>query len=826
MFNHYLATSLRHFRQHKLTTTINVVCLAIGLTCFFSAHWLVSSSRSADTYFPNADRIFVITQKASALGSGAGVERPVTGWIAASYLKTDFPELETIARASDGNESGEDEMPVAAGDAKAFMHIRYADPEFLDVFALPFLAGDAKNALRQPHSAIVTEDTAKRLFGGKTQAMRRTVLIQNRYEVVITGVIAKIKSPSHMDSDSQYRFDLLVSMDVYEARAQDDARRQMALREWAFSDVLTYVVLPRGGSLTPAMLKARLVAFGDRHVPAQATSRIEFGATPVSGINMNQTIGTDKAGISMKGLLYVLGALVLMISCLNYANLATAQAATHIKEVGLRRVVGASRSQLMTQHLFESGLQSLAGLLVAAIVISVALTILQPSGLGFVVGRMLSSFAFWILLIAVWGVVTVSAGAYPAFVLSHALPIQAVRAGHAKSGSRFLSSLLVGSQFVGASFLLTAVLVMTKQNAALTRSAFEGMTDPVVILRNNIKDAGVDFDVLRAELSRQPHVVSVTGSAIAPWSAGVALATIAMTSDPAVRSWPVNNYVINHDFFSTLGLKLLAGRAFDHEHANDVTNPEGDTTSTHNIVIDRVAAEQWGWPLAQDAVGKTIYTSSGNSAPATPLQIVGVVEPKMLTLGGNASSLYTLSPQRAFIPSVRISKSDVPAALAEIDAVWNKLAPNVPMKRQFADEVWNSLYRYIVMLTSGFAAIAALAIANSLLGMIGVSMLTIGRRTREIGVRKTLGASVTRILAMLLQDASKPVVIGNLIAWPLAFLAMQVYLNLFAYRTALSPLPFVLTLVVTVFIAWLAVVVQATKAARTNPAMVLRHDWE
>jgi putative ABC transport system permease protein len=823
MLKHYLITALRHFRQHKVTTGINVVCLAIGLTCFLAAHWLVSSSRSADTYFQNADRIFVITQKMSALGSGAGLERPVTGWIAASYLKTEFPELEAIARASDGTEGGEDEIPVTAGDAKAFIHIRYADPEFLDVFALPFLEGDAKKAMRQPRSAVITEETATRLFGGKLQAMGRTVLIQNRYEAVVTGVIAAIKSPSHMDTSSRYRFDLLVSMDVYEARAQDDARRQTALRDWAFSDVLTYVVLPRGGSLNLEMLKARLVAFGDRHAPQQTTSKIEFGAMPISGITMDQTIGTDKAGISMKGFLYVLGALVLMISCLNYANLATAQAATHIKEVGLRRVVGASRGQLMTQHLFESGLQSLGALLVAALAIAAGLAVFQQNGIGFILGTVLGSMSFWIVLIILWCTVTLAAGAYPAFVLSHIRPIQAVRAGQAKGGSRFLTSLLVGSQFVGASFLLTAVFVMSNQNIALTRSAFEGMTDPVVILRNNIKDAGVDFELLRTELSRQPHVVSVTGSATAPWSAGMSAAAIATSADKMAQSWPVNNYVVNHDFFATLGLNLLAGRTFDRSHANDVTNTQNDASSTtHNVIIDRAAAEQWGWQLPQEAIDKTIFMHAGNDGPAQPMQVVGVVENKTLTLSGNPSSIYVLSPQRAFIPSIRISKADVPAALAEIDAVWNKLAPKVPMKRQFADEVWNSLYQYLGMLTTGFAAIASLAIANSLLGLIGVSMLTIGRRTREIGVRKTLGASVTRILAMLLKDSSKPVVIGNLIAWPLAFLAMQVYLSLFAHRTKLSPLPFMISLVITVFVAWLAVVIQASKAARLNPAKVLR----
>jgi putative ABC transport system permease protein len=573
------------------------------------------------------------------------------------------------------------------------------------------------------------------------------------------------------------------------------------------------------------MLKARLAAFGDRHVPTQASSRTEFGITPISGLLMDTAFGSDNAEISIMGLLYVLGALVMFISCLNYANLATAQAATRSKEVGMRRVVGASRAQLMTQHLFESGLQSLIALLVAALVIAAGLAALQPNGMEFILINVLTSFKFWLVLISVWCIATLAAGAYPAFVLSHIRPIQAMRAGQAKGGSRFLSSFLVGSQFVGASFLLTAVLVMSKQNAALTRSAFDGLNDPIVVVRNNIKDADVDFELLRTELARQPHVVSVTGSAVAPWSSGVSVATIATSPDSVAHSWQVNNYLVNHDFFSTLALKLLAGRAFDRSHANDVTNARSNTPEvTHNVIVNRAVAEQYGWLLPQDAIGQTIYMPAGANSAATPLLIIGVVENKTLTLTGSPASIYVLSPERAFIPTIRIAKSDVPAAIAEIDAVWNKLAPNVPMKRQFADEVWNDVYRYIELMTTGFAAIAALAIANSLLGLVGVSMLTIGRRTREIGVRKTLGASVTRILAMLVSDASKPVVIGNLIAWPLAFLAMQAYLSQFANRAALSPIPFIASLTITVLIAWLAVVVQATKAARMNPATVLRNE--
>jgi putative ABC transport system permease protein len=818
MLKHYLLTAFRHFVRHKVTTVINIGCLAIGLVCFLAAHWAVTLSRSADSYFSNADRIYVLTQKSA---SGVSMERPITAWIAAEYLKADMPELEAVARATDGIESGEDETPVAAGEAKAFVHIRYADPQYLDVFSLPFVAGDAKNALRPPHSAVLTEKAATQLFGDKGRALGRTLLIRNRYEVVVTGVIGPIKSPSHMEAGAQYQFDVLASMDVYEARAEDDDRRKAALREWSFTDVLTFVVLPKNGAVTAQSLVERLQSFVGRHVPHSSTP-LTFSARPIAGLTMDTSLAGEGSGVSIMALLYILGGLVLLIACLNYANLATSQALSRAKEMGMRRAVGASRGQVMAQQFIECGLQSSVALCVAAVVMAVVLAILHTPGTGLILDAMAKSAGFWSFALALYCAVTLTSGAYPALVLSRVQPIHAIRSGVSVNKSHGISAVLVAAQFTSASFLLTALLVMTEQNDALVRSAFDGMNDPIVILRNNVKDAGIDFDVLRSELLRQPHIKSVTGSAIAPWSTGVAGATVSASPDQASRKWFVYNRLVNDDFFATLGLELLAGRTFDRTKGNDDSNT--DTRTARNVVIDRVLAEQLGFTKPAQAIGKSFYRTGNDNSAAIPLRIVGVVKTRTLTPAGSTSSLYVLNPQQALIPSIRIAKNDVPAALAEIDSVWARLAPNVPMKRQFGDEVWDGFYDYVRAITKTFAALAALAFVNAALGLLGISIHAISRRTREIGVRKTLGASVARISALLLKSASKPVIIGNLIACPLAFLAMRSYLTLFTYRVSLSLYPFALSLLITVAIAWVAVGGQAFRAARVRPARVLRYE--
>jgi putative ABC transport system permease protein len=820
MFNHYLTTALRHFRQHRLTTAINIVCLTGGLVCFLAVHWWITSSRSGDGYFPNADRIVVLTQ-ASRSDSGFSLERPVTAWKALDYLRADFPEIDVIARATDGTESGEDTTPAVAGENEAFVHIRYADADFLRVFALPFLTGDAVNALRQPRSAVITKDTAAKLFG-TAPALGKTILLRNSDTVTVTGVTDSVRSPSHMEPGSQFQFDMLVSMDVYTARAAVDERRAQALSVWGFTDVLTYAVLPADGSLTMDSFRKRLESFSQRHVPSGLGGvSFVFSARPINGIGLDVDLEMSGAQFSMSSLLYFLGSLVLFIGCINYANLATALASSRSKEVGMRRVVGASRSQVMTQHLVEAALQSTVALLLAAALLAVLLAVWQPAGIGYVAKVAFTSAPFWSVLLGLWLAVTLIAGALPAFVLSRIRPLVALRTSVGSIGGGSLPALLVGGQFVVAGFLLACIFIISAQSRALTESALSGMSDPVVVLRNNLRDAKVDFDTLRTELQRQSHIESVTGSVIAPWSTGMAQTSLSRTAETGASVVIAQRHGVNYGFFDTLGIRVLAGRAFSREHADDRNSV---STEARNAVVNVALMEQLGWLSPSEAVGNVVYFPGTSDRAALPVRIVGVVEPRTLVATGPGAALFLLDTRQALIPTIRISKTDIAAGLAEIDAVWKRLAPTMPMKRQFADEVWEGMYQYLRAITGTITVVAMLAVLNAVLGLAGMSLHVIGRRFREIGVRKTLGASVLRILTMLLRDSARPVVVGSLIAWPLTFVTMQLYLGLFPHRIAISVWPFLLSLAVTLGIACMAVMAQAVNAARMNPATVLRYE--
>ena len=301
-------------------------------------------------------------------------------------------------------------------------------------------------------------------------------------------------------------------------------------------------------------------------------------------------------------------------------------------------------------------------------------------------------------------------------------------------------------------------------------------------------------------------------------------------SSPAAtaRRVPVTVSSVNHDFFATLDIRLLAGRVFDRDQ-NDTIGSAFRSGTTPVIVIDRALAQQHGWQTPDEAVGKTIYVvniGAGSGTPA-PRTVIGVVENYPMALVspfGATANLYELQPSTATLPIVRIAAGEAAAALKEIETVWSALAPSVALKMEFADQTLNRAYAYFGMVTSVFLGVAMLALAISVLGLIGMSIQVIGRRQHEIGVRKTLGASVAKVVRLLLTDFSKPVVIANLIAWPMAYFVMNLYLSVFTLRTGLSLTPFLLSLASTMAIAWIAVSAQATRAARMKPAAVLRYE--
>ncbi len=823
MFRHYLSTALRHFSRHKATTTINVLCLALGFVCFALAFGMVRYTTTADRYHEKADRTYVLTQRSEYLeGNTSVATQAKAGFGLAKHLKSEFPDIEIAARAFDGVE-----IPIAAGKEQRFVDIVYADPEFLDVFDLNFLSGDRRNALKTARSAVITEELAMQLYG-RLDVVGESILIANRETVHIKGVVGPQRKPSHISTDSSpgtIRFALLVSIDTLEAMSNgrfDDTRTY----GWLFMmSATTYLVFPESDTITPQGLRDQLPAFYRRHSPGDCCRAI-FGLRPVSEVQaagIDFYLKRDTTGISQTAILMMLGTLVLAASCLNYANLGSAQAVTRLKEIALYRVVGARRSQIVAQSFTEGLLVSLCATSVAFMILPFAVDLLRAQ-IGSDIGPALFDRPFWLsILLAVVGVAIVAA-AYPALVAARVQPAAALKGGRVPATKRPLMHALVVVQFASASLLFIATGVMYSQNEKTLRGPLSSARDPIVRIDNLLSTARVDAQTLKDELSKHREIKSITASNVRPGSMSGPLFMARGGPEATAPSWLLSGLTVDFDFFSTMGIPFLAGRDFDRNNQSDTAiKPDS------NSIIDRALAEEYGWHNPNDAIGKLIYTPGyemkGNRG--IPSVVVGVVENARLlpiVTIGSASTLYRFGPVYASSYFVRISKDDIAAGVAAIDATWRKLSPNVPLKRSFVDEEYEALYRQITSITLVFRIAAFLALLIGTLGLVGMATHSITQRTFEIGVRRTFGATARQVLGMLLRDFAKPILLANLIAWPLAFVTAKAYSSFFAERVPITVTPFLLSLLLGLSVAWLAVFRQALHAARMNPARVLRNE--
>jgi putative ABC transport system permease protein len=830
MFGHYVAIALRNVRSARIATAVNVLTLAIGLVCFVTAYAFVTFWGAAERQFRNADDVHVLTITIRNRQSGAGMDSGTTvPEIAAETLRSDFPAITKIARANIIDR----QTIVASGGRAARLFGVAVDPEFLEIFDLPFVAGDARSAFAAPRSAVLTRDAAAKLFGSE-DPLGKSILIHNAIDATVTGVIDAISEPSHMGRSAQapLPFDLLASRDVIEALRGVSGRFNglgangfLTGAEWFRINAIVYLYLPAAGGLSADALAAQLEDFVARHVPAESVrSQDEYslGLVPVRKLLSGTTdfLGT---GLPFAAVLLLLAGLVLGVACVNYANLATARAVRRVREIGVRKALGASPRQIAVQSLLEAAAMVLAALVVAVAAFALAQPLVKRL-LGAEIGSsFFTSLEVWPALGALVVGVTLAAGAYPAFVLSRVRPVSAIATARARLGSPRFSTLLVGTQFGVASFLLIAVTVISMQNADLRRTALSALEDPLVVIENASTTTKVEDATLRERLAALPQVRGVTGIGEVPWQS-LRSTTLRESSDPASPQRSVVNRGVGFDFFDVFDVPLVAGRVFDLDHAEDQSRPP----APQNIVVDRQLVATFGLGTPEEALGKLVYQSAPPTAPQPPpMRIIGVVEDRsfsFLNLPANtAGVVYTVWTSLSFTVA-RVRAADLDAGLEGIDATWKQLAPNVAISRRFLDQIFERSYAQYLRINQLFGALAAMAFAICVAGLFGMATFVAGRRRHEIGVRKTLGGSSGQMIALLLGSFSKPVLIANLIAWPAGYFAARAYLNQFSDSIALTPWPFVLSIAITLAIAWVSVLGQTLRAARTTPAEVLRNE--
>ena len=888
MLGHYVAIALRNLRRAPFTALINVATLALGLVAFVAAYAVVSYWSHSDRHFANADRTYVVTASLALRdGSISTGNMPQTNELYQKYMRLEFPEFQAIVRANPWSKTAS----ITADGRRARVVAVAVDPEFLDIFDLPFISGDPRTALATPDGVLLSEAAAVRLYGTREVVGRTITLGGNRIDATVKGVIGTIPEPSHIGSSrsASLNFEMIAPWDLYDRLRQsfntpptppaakpsdasatpasatgtqpgpkDKAATDKAAKSGADAPdaappetqpqqqnenwlggycCTTYALLRRDSHVSGATLNARMRDFVTHHMsPEQLKlASVEAGLVPLSGMMVTQLdaqlLGGSRGAISITTLLLGLGSLVLLVACVNYANLATARATRRAREIGLRKVIGARRSQLVAQYLLEAGVLTCAALLVAiGVVAALARPVYDAIGIDMRIGTF-GDAGFWLFIAALLVVVTLLGGAYPAFVLSRARPIEALRIGRVRLGPRFASTLLVGAQFTAASFLLIVVIIMYAQNSALARTGLGATRDQQLVIENFAPVSGVDGELLRGELERLPQVKSVTAMTSTPWGDNVNLNLLSRSPEETATPITAFQNNVGYEFFATLDIPVLAGRVFDRAH-NDLPPQNRDRNAPGpaqpiNVVIDRVLARQLGFASPSAAVDQTVYFPGVLGERAQPYQIIGVVQNHPLYLRGlgATSNIYELA-QGAGLTSVvvRLSSDDISGGVAAVEAAWRKISPQAPLQRRFLDDLFNENFEKFARLSQVFVGLTAFAFFISIIGLFGMAVQVAGRRIHEIGVRKSVGARKSQIVLMLLRDFSRPVLIANLIAWPLGYLAAQTYLRVFIQRIPITPLPFVASLAIVLVIAWAAVGSQAWRAARANPATVLRFE--
>jgi putative ABC transport system permease protein len=832
MLKHYLSLALRNFAKAPTTALITVSTLALGLISFVAATAVVEFWDRADRHFANSDRTFVATTELVFRDDdGSPGVVPRSAYWLAQYLLADFPQIERVARINPLNAT----IAVSNGrDRAARLRGYAADADLLAIFDLPFVAGDARTALQTPASVILTREAAATLFGDEAALGQRVVLGGN-LEATVTGVIGEIPEPSHLGRSfsAPLPLDLIASRDVYETFIDDGGGAGIAQtpENWLLLPVHTYVLLREGAAVET--LRPELPRFLSRHVPPEQIRNADYrlGFIPVGdllGFSASGASFVRGTGLSASQLLLAIGALVLLAACLNYANLAIARSAIRAREVGIRKAIGASNRQIVVQHVFEAGLSTTVALLLAIVVVWLAAPLLEAAS-GIDLRSVLRDPRSWGLLLAVDAVVTVLAAGYPAFVLSKIPPDTILRGRIGGANPRLLATVLVAGQFAAASFLVIVMAVTYLQNLELARGGIDASSDPLVAVLNETSSTGIDDGALRDELLRIPEIAAATSMLRPPWLEPSYIG-LGRTPEGAGERGALF-FPVGYDFFSTYGIPLLAGREFaarysDEARAFRFDAPPSASTRPAIMVVDRAYAQQLGFATPEAAIDQLVYAPGGGlpGAASTPFEIVGVVEnrPLSLTSDGPRGSAYVFASPLPY-HVVRISASGLERGVASIDALLRERAPAAPINRRFVDDYFRDGYRTYTRVNQTFALLSGAALLIAIMGLFGMAVHMTSRRLREIGVRKTLGATTAAITRLLVWSLSKPILIGALLSWPLAHVAITRYLNVFVDPIDPSPLLYVFALALVGGVGWIVIGSQTVRAATKAPSEVLRH---
>lgn len=818
MLYSYWITALRNLKKRLFSTIVQSLGLAVGLAVFILVLAIASYEENFDTFFAKSDRIYTVYVEVKP-ESGFGLKSTDGVYTALQpVLPIDIPDIERSARLM-----GREQL-VKSGELKFYESMLFADPDFLDIFDLEFIYGAASSALQDPNSVILSESIASKYFGD-TNPLGETITVENRHELQVTGVFSNLPQNSHFMSSitREGSFDIIATSGALVRIGDFDPQGSWTSLS---SNNMTYILLPEGAD--PQEFEERLDIISTKYMNDEAKEYMSgFGLRSLR--NMNLFIW-ETTGIPALAAIRLLGLIILLIAGLNYTTLAAARGLSRLREVGLRKSIGATRGQLIFQFLIES-----IAIALIALIIAVALTKLLIPGIGQLIGRTISlqllkspaTLGGLLLLALVTGLF---AGGYPTLMISRVKITHALRGETGRIGKRnVIRNVLLVIQYTSAFVLVIAVMVTFAQNQKLQTGAFSSLKDRIVnVRRMSNTNIAPHYDVLRKEWQAIPAVELVTVSSQVPFDQRHDMVRISPISGDESRKVDIRRIDIGEDFAAVYDLDLLAGRHLSLEYGEDTYRLNEDDEYAQpmvNTVINMRVVTALGYESPEDAIGKFMYEVGDEAADVT-YRIVGVAEDvNFLGLHNQIHPTTFFMPEEVpQIASIRISIKDLPTTLSQIDAVWNRILPEYPIDRTFLDDSFHDIFSIFQGINAALAAFSVIGVSLAFFGLLGMTIFLTETRTKEIGVRKVLGGSVVSLIRMLTWQISRPVLIALIIAGPLAYFAMSTYLNFFTDRVALSLFFFLKIAVVVIIFAWLIVGIQAYRVSNTNPAEALRYE--
>ena len=813
MIKNYVLLALRNLSKRKSYSLLNIFGLAIGITCCLLIFQYVSYEKSYDSFAPKAKQIVRLrldSYQQGKLAWQSATSYPGIG----PALKRDYPEVENFCRLIDNNVTlANGQTNIKFKETKGY----YADPAAIDMLGIRMIKGNAATALNNSNNIIISESMAKKYFGndeavGKQLEVRDAHAPAN-YSYQISGVFKDYPHNSHLIIDYLTSYATLNS----ELRMSGDTTNQ-AETSFGWYDFYTYLQLKKGTDLKN--FQAKLPAFCDHYINSQEWNKTNnvkdaLSIIPLTDIylysNYNQEAEVNGNGKSVS-FMFLIGFIILAIAWINYINLATARSVERGKEVGVRKVLGAGRAHLIRQFMLESLLLNLVAVLIAigaAYIVSPAFNLLMGRNDASAFGL---SSKYWLLFAAVFLFGTLLSGLYPAFVMSGYKPVSVLK-GVFKNSSRglLLRKGLIVAQFSISVILIAGTIIVFRQVNFMRHQDLGVNISQTLVLNGaqTLQDSLYQnsYQPFKDELLKQPGIKSISASTTVPgqeiyWTSG-----IKRLNPPNSESVTLYHLGIDYDFIPQFQLKMVAGRNFSKDFPSD----------NKAAILNEQAVSLLGFKNPGDAINQKIIRGD-------TLTIIGVVQ-GFHHLGLQKAidpQLILLRPNNRNNYSIKIMSADMPKSIAAIQTTWNKYFPNDPFNYFFLDDFYNQQYKADQQFGKVFTLFAMLAILIACFGLLGLSSYNILQRTKEVGIRKVLGASTSSVVYILSKDFLALVLISFVLAVPITWWIMHSWLQDFAYRISIGWWVFLAAGLLAILIALITISFQAIKAAIANPVKSLR----